>query len=58
MVYLVKKKDTGRFYAMKLIDKTFIVDNNKMNIVKNERDIMINLKHPFLLTLAYAFESI
>jgi hypothetical protein len=25
LVYLVKKKDTGRFYAMKLIDKEFIL---------------------------------
>lgn len=24
LVYLVKKKDTGKFYAMKLIDKEFI----------------------------------
>jgi serum/glucocorticoid-regulated kinase 2 len=25
LVYLVKKKDTGKFYAMKLIDKDFII---------------------------------
>ena len=28
-VYLVKKKSNGRFYAMKLIDKEFIIKNKK-----------------------------
>ena len=28
-VYLVKKKDNGKFYALKLIDKKFILDNKK-----------------------------
>ena len=28
-VYLVKKKSTGKFFAMKLIDKEFIIKNKK-----------------------------
>lgn len=57
LVYLVKKKDSGRFYAMKMIDKEFIITNRKQNIVQNERDIMISLEHPFILQLAFSFES-
>lgn len=29
LVYLVKKKDTGKFYALKLIDKEFIIAKKK-----------------------------
>ncbi|CAK58738.1 unnamed protein product (macronuclear) [Paramecium tetraurelia] len=56
-VYLVKKKSDGRFYAMKLIDKEFIIQRKKQGIVQNERDIMTVLDHPFINKLEYAFES-
>ncbi len=36
-------------FALKLIDKKFIIDNNKEIIVKNERNIMVEIDHPFLL---------
>lgn len=39
-VYLVQKKDNGKMYALKLIDKKFIEENKKQGIVKNERNIM------------------
>ncbi|CAD8198047.1 unnamed protein product [Paramecium pentaurelia] len=56
-VYMVKKKSNGRFYAMKLIDKEFILQHKKQGIVQNERDIMTVLDHPFIIKLEYAFES-
>lgn len=56
-VFLVKFKEDGKFYAMKLIDKDFIVKNKKKSIVMNERNIMIEINHPFVLPLKFAFES-
>jgi len=56
-VYLVQHKANGKFYAMKLIDKKFILDNEKECIVQNERNIMAIIRHPFLIRLEYAFES-
>jgi len=44
-------------YALKLIDKKFIIDNKKEVIVSNERNIMTSIAHPFLLKLEFAFES-
>ena len=44
-----------KFYALKVIDKKFIVQNNKEDIILNEREIMINTKHPFIVKLDYAF---
>ena len=28
-VYMVRKRDTGKFFALKLIDKKFIMENQK-----------------------------
>ena len=54
---MVRKKDSGKFYALKLIDKKFILENNKNSIVENERDIMVRLDNPFIVNLEYSFES-
>ena len=34
---------------MKVIDKEFIVKNKKKNIIMNERNIMKQISHPFLI---------
>ena len=51
-------------FAMKLIDKEFILKNKKqgifiiyLGIVQNERDIMTVLDHPFISKLEHSFES-
>lgn len=56
-VYLVRKRDNGKFYALKLIDKKFIMDNQKEIIVQNERDIMSRLDNQFVAQLHFAFET-
>jgi serine/threonine protein kinase len=56
-VFLCRFKETGVFYAMKVIDKEFIIKNKKKKIVMNERNIMVELKHPFLIEMKFAFES-
>ena len=42
---------------MKVIDKAFIVRNKKKKIVMNERNIMAQLNHSFLIEMKFAFES-
>jgi serine/threonine protein kinase len=54
-VYLCRFKEDGKFYAMKVIDKTFIVKNKKKKIVINERNIMAELNHPLLAKMYFAF---
>ncbi|CAD8205925.1 unnamed protein product [Paramecium octaurelia] len=56
-VYMVREKRSGQFYAMKLIEKNSIISQNKQIIIQNERDIMSNLNHPFIVKIQYAFES-
>ncbi|CAD8173562.1 unnamed protein product [Paramecium octaurelia] len=56
-VYLVRKRDSGYFYAMKLIDKNFILNSNKEIIINNERQVMEQLNSPYLAKLFYSFET-
>jgi serine/threonine protein kinase len=54
-VFLCRFMETGIFYAMKVIDKEFIVKNKKKKIVMNERNIMAELSHPFVIKMKFAF---
>ena len=39
-VYMARKKDTGRIYAVKTLKKDFIIRRNQVKNTKIERDIM------------------
>ena len=63
-VYLVRSKLNGRFLALKMISKKFIIENQKQSIVQNERDVMVQLttseyikEKRFLCLLECAFET-
>ncbi|CAD8188269.1 unnamed protein product [Paramecium pentaurelia] len=56
-VYLVKQKRNGQFYAMKIIDKSFITKNNKESMINNEKLIMSKLDSQFLTRLHCSFET-
>jgi len=54
-VYLVRRKDNGNFYAMKVIKKREMIERDKEETVFNERSILTRINHPFLIGLHYAF---
>lgn len=56
-VYLVRSLRDGQFYAMKVMLKQFICENQKENIVENEKDICAQLNHPFVVRLNHCFET-
>jgi serum/glucocorticoid-regulated kinase 2 len=56
-VFLCRFKHDGLFYAMKVIEKSFILRNKKRRIVQNEKCIMQELRHPFIIEMKFAFES-
>ncbi|CAD8121301.1 unnamed protein product [Paramecium sonneborni] len=56
-VYLVRSKLNGHFYAMKLVDKEFIIKYKKAELLQNERDIMAFIYHPFTIQMLFSFES-
>lgn len=54
---LLVKKDTGQPYAVKILKKIEIIQKDAMQKVRNEKDILIQNDHPFLVSLEFCFHS-
>jgi serine/threonine protein kinase len=56
-VLQVRKKDTQKIYAMKILNKKHIKDRNEVDHAKTEKSVLQKLVHPFLVNLHYSFQS-
>eukprot|EP01017_Pseudomicrothorax_dubius_P024205 TRINITY_DN2575_c0_g1_i2.p1 TRINITY_DN2575_c0_g1~~TRINITY_DN2575_c0_g1_i2.p1 ORF type:complete len:304 (-),score=73.01 TRINITY_DN2575_c0_g1_i2:365-1276(-) len=56
-VVLVRKKDSGQLYALKVIKKNLLQKAKQEESIKVERDILISCDHPFIMKLNYAFQN-
>ncbi|KAL7714072.1 non-specific serine/threonine protein kinase [Entamoeba marina] len=56
-VLQVKKKDTGRVYAMKVLDKAKVKKTKQEKHTNDEKKILQNINHPFIVKLHYAFQT-
>lgn len=56
-VYLVRKNDNGKLYAMKTIQKQNVSTERQINQTFTERYILQEIDHPFVLKLHWAFTS-
>ncbi|KAL3687779.1 hypothetical protein R1sor_014088 [Riccia sorocarpa] len=56
-VFLVRKKSTENYYAMKTILKETVIANQQAERTRSERQILEILHHPYLVTLRYAFQT-
>jgi len=54
-VYLVEQISNGKFYAMKVLQKSKIIQNNLKRYAITERNILSTADHPFIVKLHYAF---
>ncbi|KAK9304055.1 hypothetical protein QLX08_004437 [Tetragonisca angustula] len=58
-VFLVRKvvgKDSGTLYAMKVLKKATLKFRDKIR-TKMERNILVDVEHPFIVQLHYAFQT-
>ncbi|XP_024085925.1 ribosomal protein S6 kinase 2 beta-like isoform X2 [Cimex lectularius] len=58
-VFLVKKivgADSGTLYAMKVLKKATLKVRDRMR-TKMERNILVDVRHPFIVRLHYAFQT-
>lgn len=55
-VMQVRKKDTKKVYAMKILKKDTIIARNQVEHTRAERAILQSLQHPFLMGLRFAFQ--
>mmetsp|Transcript_32190 Transcript_32190/g.49225 ORF Transcript_32190/g.49225 Transcript_32190/m.49225 type:complete len:137 (-) Transcript_32190:759-1169(-) len=56
-VYLVRKKDSGQAYAMKILKKDQLIKKNLLIKTQAERDILEKVKNPYIVSLSYAFQT-
>ncbi|KAL5172572.1 Phototropin-2 [Glycine soja] len=56
-VHLVELKGTGELYAMKAMEKSVMLNRNKVHRSCIEREIISLLDHPFLPTLYTSFQT-
>lgn len=56
-VVQVRKKDTDSLYAMKILKKKFIYENQQVEHTMAERSILAAFENPFIMNLRYAFQT-
>ena len=56
-VFLVENKYNGKFYAMKRIRKDVLIEKKQIENTQNEKKILLNLEHPFLLGMSYVLQN-
>lgn len=56
-VIAVRKLDTGRIYAMKILRKERIVQKAEIEHTLAERNVLAQNDHPFLVQLKYSFQT-
>ena len=56
-VILVKNEKDDKLYAMKILDKKYIVKRKQVSHTQTERALLEKLKHPFIVRLNYAFQD-
>lgn len=56
-VLLVRKREGRNLYAMKVLDKKNIIRRNQVEHTNTERRVLGQIRHPFIVTLHYAFQT-
>lgn len=56
-VFQVRKKDTGRVYAMKVMRKAKILARDHGEYVRAERDVLTSVRHPYIVMLNWSFQT-
>ena len=56
-VYLVSKAGSGQLFALKVLKKEKMISHNLIRYALTERNVLTYIKHPFIVSLKYAFQS-
>ncbi|ORZ30315.1 camp-dependent protein kinase [Catenaria anguillulae PL171] len=56
-VHLVRLRSTGKYYAMKVLKKAEVVKHKQVEHTLNEKNILEQIDHPFLVSLHSSFQD-
>jgi len=56
-VHLVKHKESGKYYAMKVLVKRQIIESKQVEHTINEKKILETLDHPYMVNLVGSFKD-
>ena len=56
-VWKVYNRKNKKYYAMKEMSKAKIIDKRSEKSVKNERDLLSKINHPFIVNMHYSFQD-
>jgi serum/glucocorticoid-regulated kinase 2 len=56
-VMQVRKKDTSRIYAMKILKKSHIVERDEVKHTLAERTVLAQIHHPFIVPIKFSFQT-
>ncbi len=56
-VYYTRHKITGREYAVKVMEKSFIKKEDKVDLVMMERNVLCVANHPNIVRLLFTFQD-
>ena len=56
-VFQVRKKDTGKIYAMKVLKKEQLLKRKQVAHTQTERRVLENIQHPYIVSLRFAFQT-
>jgi serine/threonine protein kinase/ankyrin repeat protein len=56
-VFKVRMKSTGKIYAMKVINKNFLIKKRQLRYAVTECNVLKQANSPFILTLHYSFQT-
>lgn len=56
-VWKVRCKKTGQIYAMKEMQKAKIINKKSINSVMNERTLLADLAHSFIVNMKNSFQD-
>ena len=54
-VWLVRYSKTNSLYAMKILQKQYIIEHKQEEHTQTERDILEKIQYPFIISLQFAF---
>lgn len=56
-VFKVRLRSNGKIYAMKIINKKYLIRNQQLRYAVTECNVLKQAQHPFIINLHYAFQT-